>query len=94
MTGGVPALFAQSAKRRYDVVGAQSNGRHQADALARVQIDHAQYAKRRAIGELIVDEVHRPALIRRAGLHEDDTRCGPASAACAAASALRHGRAG
>jgi len=71
---GDTALVPQLTQGRDDVFGAQSEGRYQADAFARVEIDDAQHAKRRAIGQLIVDEVHRPALIRRARLHAHDAR--------------------
>jgi hypothetical protein len=65
---GDPALVAESAYRRHHVVGAQPNRWYQPDAFPLVQIGDAEHAGRGAIGELIVDEVHRPALVRGAAL--------------------------
>lgn len=59
-----PLPVPKSTQRRHDILGAEVCGRHLADAFPRVQVDNAQHGKGGAIGELIVDEVHRPALVR------------------------------
>ena len=76
---GDPALVAESAQRRHHIVGAQPNRGHQPDAFPRVQIDDAEHAERGAIGELIVDEVHRPAFVGGARQQARSARYGAAA---------------
>lgn len=67
--GGDPMLVAQVTQRRHHIGRAVPDRRYQASTFACVRIDDAQHAKRRAIGKLIEDKVHCPALIRRARLY-------------------------
>lgn len=74
-----PTLVAETAQRFDHVVRAQSQTWYQPNTFARVQINDAEHPERGPIGELIVDDVHRPALVGRARDQTRDTRRGAAA---------------